>query len=196
MVTCPAAWLGDAGAPAPWASIKPVVAPASTAAAAIKRAGAVMESASLGFCVGHKDMQTITFCKRGSPVPHASVFVVQERPAFQLFEGLTQLLLRVHDDGAVPGHGLLERLARDQQEADAVFAGLDRDFVAAIEEDQRAVIGLGGRRVRPQPTPSVGTASGADALQNFPAREDVGKGVARRFDRQRFLFPGGTDTSR
>ncbi len=45
-------------------------------------------------------------------------------PFFKLLERLAQLLLRVHDDGPVPGDRLLQRLAGDQQEADAVVAGL------------------------------------------------------------------------
>ena len=93
----------------------------------------------------------------------------QKRALIQFVEGLLELLLRVHHDGAVPGHRLFQRLAGDQQEADAVFAGLHGDFIAAIEEDQRAVVGFGGRVVSAQPTPSVGTASGPEALQNFPA---------------------------
>ncbi len=47
--------------------------------------------------------------------------------------------------GAVPGDWFFERFAGDQQEADALFAGLDYDFVAAVEEDKAAVFGFGGR---------------------------------------------------
>ena len=49
-------------------------------------------------------------------------FLLQKRPFFQLVESLAQLLLGVHHDGAVPGHGLLERLAGDEQEAEALVA--------------------------------------------------------------------------
>jgi hypothetical protein len=41
-----------------------------------------------------------------------------------------QLFAGVHHDRPVPGHRLLERLARHQQEADALFAGLHGDLVA------------------------------------------------------------------
>ncbi len=78
------------------------------------------------------------------------------------------MFLGVHDDGAVPGDGFGEGLAGDQQESDAVVAGLDGDFVALIEEDQRAVVGFGGRRGVQPSDASVGTASGPEALQNFP----------------------------
>ena len=58
----------------------------------------------------------------------------QKLSLFQLLEGLAQLLLCVHHDGAVPCHRLLQRFSRDQQKADAVIAGLHRDFVTTVEE--------------------------------------------------------------
>ncbi len=58
---------------------------------------------------------------------------------------MSELFLGVHDDGAVPRHGFLKRLARDEQESDAVVARLHRHFVAAVEQDERSVVGLGGR---------------------------------------------------
>ena len=54
---------------------------------------------------------------------------LQEGALLQLAEGLAQLLLRVHHDGAVPGHWLLERLAGDQQEADTVFSRLYHQLI-------------------------------------------------------------------
>jgi len=62
-----------------------------------------------------------------------SLSPLEERPFLQLLIGLLQLFLRVHDNGAVPGDWLLERLARDEQEADPFVAGLHHDFVAAVE---------------------------------------------------------------
>ena len=47
--------------------------------------------------------------------------------------------LGVHHDGAIPRDRLLERLAGDQQEANAFGAGLDYDLVAAVEEHERMV---------------------------------------------------------
>src|SRR6201996_9278431 len=64
-----------------------------------------------------------------------------KRPLPELGEGLLQLGLRVHHDRAVPGDRLLDRLAGDEQEADALFAGLHRHFVAAIEQNERAIAG-------------------------------------------------------
>ena len=64
------------------------------------------------------------------------VFRLQKRPLLQLLERIPQLFLRVHHDWPVPGHRFLQRLAGNQQKADAVFAGLHGDFVAAVEEDQ------------------------------------------------------------
>ena len=59
-------------------------------------------------------------------------------PARISADGLTQFVFRVHDDGAVPGDGLFERLAGDEEEADALFTGLN-GLIAAIEEDERLV---------------------------------------------------------
>src|SRR5436305_15312412 len=49
---------------------------------------------------------------------------------------LAQFLFRVHDDRPVPRDGLFNRLAGDEEKTDAVFAGLHRHFVAAIEQDE------------------------------------------------------------
>ena len=97
--------------------------------------------------------------------------VLQERPLFELRERLPELLLRVHYDGAVPRHGLLQGFSRNQQEADAVLPGLHHHLIAPVKEDQRAVVRLRGRVRVSHPTDSVGTASGPEALQNFPFPE-------------------------
>ena len=47
-------------------------------------------------------------------------------PLLQFGDGAADLVLRVHHDRAVPGDRLLDRLAGDQQEADAFVARLDR----------------------------------------------------------------------
>ena len=62
-------------------------------------------------------------------------------PVPQLADGLLQLGLRVHDDRSIPGDRLPDRLARDEQEADAFVAGLNRHLIAAVEENQRAIAG-------------------------------------------------------
>src|SRR5215475_1137572 len=67
-------------------------------------------------------------------------FCFQKRPALQVLERLPELLLRVHYDWAVPGHGLLDRLSRNQEEPDSLVPGVDRDLVAAVEEYERAVV--------------------------------------------------------
>src|ERR1017187_9017225 len=75
---------------------------------------------------------------------------LEECSAFEFAERLPELLLRVHHDRAVPRHRLFEGLARDQKKTDSVVPGLHRDLVAPIEQDQRAIIGLGRRMgVRP-----------------------------------------------
>src|SRR5947209_12445301 len=68
--------------------------------------------------------------------------VLQECSLLEFLVGLLELFLRVHDDRAVPGYGLLERLPRNQEEADAVVTGLHRNLVAPVEQHKRAVVGL------------------------------------------------------
>jgi hypothetical protein len=106
-----------------------------------------------------------------SPVTCSVSPILQERPLFQFRKRLAELLLCVHHDGAVPGHGLLQGFSGNQEEADAVFAGLYHDLIAPVKEDQRAVVRLGWRVCVNHPTDSVGTASGPEALQNFPFPE-------------------------
>src|SRR5258705_280527 len=50
--------------------------------------------------------------------------------------------LRVQNDRCVPSDRLLDRLARDQQEANPLVAGLNRDLIAAIEQHQRSIAGF------------------------------------------------------
>src|ERR1017187_5111597 len=71
---------------------------------------------------------------------------IQKRSFIQLLERLPKLLLRVHHNRAVPGDGLFKRLAGAEQETDAIFAGFDGHFVAAIKDHQRTVVGEDGIR--------------------------------------------------
>ena len=48
--------------------------------------------------------------------------MADEAAVAQLGDGLLQLGLGVHHDRSIPGDRLLDRLARDQQEADALVA--------------------------------------------------------------------------
>ena len=74
------------------------------------------------------------------------VSFLQESAFAQLSEGLLKLLLGIHHDRAVPGYRLFEWLARNQEEANAIFSGLHRNFVAPIEQNEGTVVGLDGRR--------------------------------------------------
>src|SRR5687767_8329261 len=65
--------------------------------------------------------------------------LLDEGSSLQVADRLLNFLPRVHDDRSIPRDRLFDRLARDQQKADAVFARLDDHLVAAIEDDQRAV---------------------------------------------------------
>ena len=61
--------------------------------------------------------------------------MADERAIVQLGHCLAEFFLRVHDDGAIPRHGLLKRLTRDEQEANALGTGLDDNLIAAVEQD-------------------------------------------------------------
>ena len=93
---------------------------------------------------------------------------LQERPLLQFFERLLEFLLRVHHDRTIPSNGLLQWLPRDQEEPDSFLACLYLYFITSVEENKRAIVSLRRRR-RIQPADSFRrTASGPDALQNFP----------------------------
>src|SRR5260370_5379811 len=93
---------------------------------------------------------------------------LQERPLLELLERLPELLLGVHDDGAVPCHGLLERLPRNQEEPDPVIPSLHRDLVALVEEHERAVVRL-LRRLRVRPSHPFGRyGQGARRVAELP----------------------------
>src|SRR5258708_33041045 len=62
--------------------------------------------------------------------------LLDEGPVAQLGDRRLQLRLRVHHDWTIPGDRLLDRLAGNQQEADAVLAGQHRDLGAAVEQDE------------------------------------------------------------
>jgi hypothetical protein len=62
--------------------------------------------------------------------------MLDEVAGLQLRPGLSKFLLRIHDDGSVPGDRLFDRLTRDQQEPDALIAGLNDDLVSAVEQHQ------------------------------------------------------------
>src|ERR1700722_14994193 len=66
---------------------------------------------------------------------HTASAMLDERAGLQFGPGLPQLFLSVHHDRAVPCDGLLDRFAGNQQEANSVRSGLNRQFVSAIEQD-------------------------------------------------------------
>src|SRR5262249_1055927 len=74
----------------------------------------------------------------------------EERPSLEFIESLTELLLRVHHNGTIPGHRFLQRLARDQKKADALVTCLHGELVTSIKQNKRAIVSLRrGRCVRP-----------------------------------------------
>ena len=107
--------------------------------------------------------------------------------------------LGVHHDRTVPGHRLLDRLSRDEQEADPLVARLHHDLVAAIEQHQRSIArcrSAARASSRRRPARSA-RRCGADASRNVP---EPAKTYANawfvRSTASRLRRPGGTDTSR
>src|SRR5215470_19479241 len=110
---------------------------------------------------------------------------LQKCSALEFLESLPELLLRVHYDRAVPGHGLLDRLSRNQEEADPLVTGVDRDLVAAVEERERAVVGLTRRRRISPFDPFCRHREWPRGVAELPiSRENIREGVARRLDRE------------
>src|SRR5579859_500095 len=93
--------------------------------------------------------------------------------------------------GPYQGYWLLQRLAGDQEEADAFVAGLHYHFVAAIEEDQRAIVCGGGRS---GVEPAYGFGGHGERLAGVAefagACEYVSEGVAGGLDGKRFAAAG------
>ena len=60
-----------------------------------------------------------------------------ESPLLVFIESNSQLLLGVHDDGPVPGHGLSDGFAGYQEEADGGFFGGDQDLISGALVDSQ-----------------------------------------------------------
>ena len=94
-----------------------------------------------------------------------------------------------------------EGLAGDQEEADALVAGLDDHLVAAIgtrTSDRLSAVAEGGGGSRASSTDLRGHGEGLAGIAEFArTREDVGEGVAGWSRRAEFsLWPGeATETS-
>src|SRR4030042_6635352 len=68
------------------------------------------------------------------------MLLVFDKPVFLVFlKGDPQLLLCIHNYGAVPRHRLTYRPSRYEQEPDWRGICLDRDFIAVIKEDKHSV---------------------------------------------------------
>lgn len=123
--------------------------------------------------------------------------MLQEGAGAVLLEGDPQLLLGVHHDGAVPGHGFAQGLSRDEQEAHRVFFGGNRDPIAVAEEDQGAVgeqgIALQVEVVGPLGLVGEGFPLLAEAAASF---DDIGEGRVSRRDGVGPGTPAGMRTSR
>jgi len=105
------------------------------------------------------------------------VLLTFRKVPFELPECLPELLLRVHHDGPVPGHGLLQRFpetSRKRMPSSPACTMTSSPRSKSTSERFSAA-----RRIRVRPmTGSVGTSRGPDALQEFPrAREYVGERV-------------------
>jgi len=57
----------------------------------------------------------------------------EEVALVKFLESLAEFVLGIHNDGAIPGDRFFERLTGNEQEADAIIASLDHEFIAAIK---------------------------------------------------------------
>src|SRR4051812_2365178 len=89
-----------------------------------------------------RDVQR-TFAKLAhTGVEQSSLRRLDERTTLQITQGLTDLLLRVHYNGTVPGHRFFDGFAGYQQEANPLWPSLDRDPVTTVENHQRVILRL------------------------------------------------------
>src|SRR5437899_1024881 len=113
-----------------------------------------------------------------------------EVTGLQLGHRLTQLLLRVHDDWAIPRYRFLDRLTRHQQEPDTLIAGLNGDFVSAVEKHQRVIAYLVlGLRVRIHGRFGENRARIRRVSKRSRAGKNVGKSVTSGLDPEPLSLP-------
>jgi len=62
--------------------------------------------------------------------------MLDKRPVAILLEGCSQLLLGVHNDGAIPGHWFTDRLARNEQKPQWPLCRGYGNSIAFAEGDQ------------------------------------------------------------
>ena len=128
--------------------------------------------------------------------PQLGSCCLQECPFPEFFESLLELHVCVHNDRAIPGYGFLQWLARNEQKADALVAGLHRHVLSRIEQNQRTVTGLGRWGSLEPFHPFSWDRQGAGCIAEFStASENISKSVPRGLNRRVFRFPGGTLTS-
>src|SRR5439155_4299872 len=122
---------------------------------------------------------------RGPRGPDRSA-LLDERPVLELGVGALQLLACVHDDRAVPGDRLADRLAGHEQEPDPGVAGLHHHLVARFEQDERAIPGLLADHLLHRPGPVGQDAKRRRGVTERAASlEHVGERIAPRVDRER-----------
>src|SRR5437588_1356250 len=119
----------------------------------------------------------------------SSLIGFQECSFPQFLVRVLQLSLRVHHDWTVPRHRFLERFAGNQQEADAILAGLHCDFISAIKEDERPVICPGWwNSLKPFDAFGGHCERGGCVAKFAASREDVGESMTGRFDWKRLAL--------
>lgn len=68
------------------------------------------------------------------------MFPPDKRPIPQIFQRLTDFILCIHDERAVPGDGFAEWFSRDQEETDRPVLRRDIHGVAVRENDQMGTV--------------------------------------------------------
>src|SRR5580704_16162803 len=137
-------------------------------------------------CLGAVRAHASSDRTQASAVRFRPPILADEGAVAQLGKGLLQLGFGVHHNRAIPGDRLLDRLAGDQEEADALLAGLHGDFVAAVEQHQRAVAGLLADHGLADAVGLLGEHAerlrrGAEISKTL---EHIGEGVPLELDRQ------------
>ena len=103
-----------------------------------------------------------------------------------------QFSLAIHHDWTIPGNGLLQRLAGNEQKAEAQFAGFHGDLIAPVELNERAIAGaLPHHDSAPSTSFSVSTPNGREAPRNEPEPRNVREGMPFGLDRQNLAPSGG-----
>src|SRR5579862_2719486 len=112
-----------------------------------------------------------------------SILASYKGPVFVFFEGGPELVVRVHDDRAIPGDRFPKRPPCDQEEADRPLLGRDRDPIPRTVKNHRSVMaGAGSVQVEIVPASRLARVGVAPRVEVALALKNVSKDVVIGFD--------------